>query len=50
MGVDGKTGKRAKFKTKQAIIESFKINNYDSESLLDNIDDRLNTTNILKFY
>ena len=50
MVVDGKTGKRANFKTKQAIIESFKINNYDSESLLDNIDDRLNTTNILKFY
>ena len=50
MVVDAKTGKKANTKTKQAIIESFKINSNKSDSLSDNIDSRLNSTNILKFY
>ncbi len=50
MVVDAKTGEKANSKTKEAIIESFKIINDKSDSLYDNIDSRLNTTNILKFY
>ncbi len=50
MVVDAKTGKKANIKTKQAIIESFKIISNKSDTLSDNIDSRLNTTNILKFY
>ena len=50
MVVDAKTGKKANIKTKQAIIESFKIISNKSDNLSDNIDSRLNTTNILKFY
>ena len=50
MVVDAKTGKKANSKTQLAIIESFKINynNFDKSSK--NIDGRLNSTNILKFY
>ncbi len=50
MVVDAKTGEKANSKTKEAIIESFKIINNKSDSLYDNIDSRLNITNILKFY
>jgi len=50
MVVDAETGKKANSKTQLAIIESFKINynNFDKSSK--NIDGRLNSTNILKFY
>ena len=50
MVVDAKTGKKANPNTKQAIIESFKIINNETDSLSENIDSRLNLTNILKFY
>ncbi len=50
MVVDAKTGKKASSKTKQAIIEAFKITDIKSKSLSKNIDSRLNLTNILKFY
>ena len=50
MVVDVKTGKKANSKTKQTIIEAFKILDIKSESLSENIDSRLNSTNILKFY
>ena len=50
MVVDAKTGKKASSKTKQAIFEAFKITDIKSESLSENIDSRLNLTNILKFY
>ena len=50
MVVDAKTGKKASSKTKQVIFEAFKITDIKSESLSENIDSRLNLTNILKFY
>ena len=50
MVVDSKTGKKANFETKLAIIETFKTNDDKLEILSDNIDSRLNETNILKFY
>ena len=50
MVVDAKTGKKASSKTKQAIFEAFKITDIKSKSLSENIDSRLNLTNILKFY
>ncbi len=50
MVVDAKTGKKANSKTKQAIIESFKKLDNNSNNLLSNFDSGLNTTNILKFY
>ena len=50
MVVDAKTGQKANSQTKLTIIESFKINDTKSDNLSNNIDSRLNTTNILKFY
>ncbi len=50
MVIDAKTGKKANPKTKQAIIESFKIIDDKSVVLSDNIDSRLSSANILKFY
>ncbi len=50
MVVDSKTGKKANFETKLAIIETFKSKDDKLEILSDNIDSRLNETNILKFY
>ena len=50
MVVDAKTGKKANSKTKEAIIESFKKLDNNSNNLLSNFDSGLNTTNILKFY
>jgi len=50
MVVDAKTGKKANLKSKETIIESFKINDGKSDIIYDNFDSRLNTTNILKFY
>ena len=50
MVVDAKTGKKANSKTQLAIIESFKINDKNFDKSSKNIDGRLNSTNILKFY
>ena len=50
MVVDAKTGKKANSKTQLAIIESFKINDNNFDKSSKNIDGRLNSTNILKFY
>ena len=50
MVVDAKTGKKANSKTQLAIIESFKINHKNFDKSSKNIDGRLNSTNILKFY
>ena len=50
MLVDAKTGKKVNSKTKQSIIEAFKIPDIKTERLSENIDSRLNSTNILKFY
>tara|TARA_B100000989_G_scaffold78461_1_gene55843 strand:- start:825 stop:3161 length:2337 start_codon:yes stop_codon:yes gene_type:complete len=50
MVVDSKTGKKANPKTQLAIIESFKINDKNFDNSSKNIDSRLNSTNILKFY
>ncbi len=50
MVVDAKTGKKANPKSKETIIESFKINHGKSDIIYDNFDGRLNTSNILKFY
>ncbi len=50
MVIDAKTGQKANSQTKLTIIESFKINDTKSDNLSNNIDSRLNSTNILKFY
>ena len=50
MVIDAKTGQKATPKTKLTIIESFKTIDNKSNNLLNNIDSRLNSTNILKFY
>ena len=50
MVIDAKTGKKANSKTKEPIIESFKIIDKISNNQLNNFDSRLNSTNILKFY
>ena len=50
MVVDAKTGKKANLKSKNTIIESFKKIDNKSDILLNNIDSRFNTSNILKFY
>ncbi len=50
MVVDSKTGKKADSKTQLAIIESFKVNDKNFDKSSKNIDGRLNSTNILKFY
>jgi len=50
MVVDSITGKKANPKTQLAIIESFKINDKNFDNSSKNIDSRLNSTNILKFY
>ena len=50
MVVDAKTGQKANSQTKLTIIESFKIIDNKSDNLSNDIDSRLNSTNILKFY
>ena len=50
MVIDAKTGKKANSKTKEPIIESFKIIDKISNNQLNNFDSGLNSTNILKFY
>ncbi len=48
--VDSKSGKKVNSQTKEAIIESFKINNNNLNNLNSNFDSGFNSINILKFY
>ena len=50
MVVDANTGKKANLKTKNAIIESFKMTDKNFNVSSNNFDGRLSNTNILKFY
>ncbi len=50
MVVDAKSGKKVNSQTKQAIIESFKVNNSNLNNLNSNLDGGFNSINILKFY
>ena len=51
MVIEYVTGKKASFGSKETIIEVFKKEKIDNDSLLfGNINDRLNNNNILKFY
>ena len=51
MVVESATGKKANFGSKKTIIEVFKKEKIDNDSVLfGNINDRLNNNNILKFY
>ena len=51
MVIESVTGKKANFGSKETIIEVFKKEKIDNDSLLfGNINDRLNNNNILKFY
>ena len=51
MVVESITGKRANFGSKETIIEVFKKEKIDTDTMsFGNINDRLNNNNILKFY
>ena len=51
MVIEYVTGKKANFGSKETIVEVFKKEKIDNDSLLfENINDRLNNNNILKFY
>ena len=51
MVIESQSGKKAKFGSKETIIEAFKKEKIDNGSLsIENINDRLNDNNILKFY
>ena len=51
MVIESKTGKKANFGSKETIIEAFKKEKIDSDTIsFGNINDRLNNNNILKFY
>ncbi len=50
MVVDSNTGQKAKFTSKNTIIEVFKKNNVKEGRILFSNSDRLDTNNILKFY
>ena len=51
MVIESVSGKRADFGSRQTIIEAFKKEKIDNDSVLfPNINDRLNNNNILKFY
>ena len=51
MVIESITGKKASFGSKETIIEVFKKDKIDNDSILfGNINDRLNNNNILKFY
>jgi len=51
MVIESKTGKKANFGSKETIIEAFKKEKIDNDSIsFGNINDRLNNNNILKFY
>ena len=51
MVVESVTGQKANFGSKETIIEAFKKEKIDNDSVsFGNINDRLNNDNILKFY
>ena len=50
MVIDPKTGIKAKFSSKNTIIESYKSKNVHEGKILYSNKNRLNTNNILKFY
>ena len=51
MVIESTTGKKANFGSKETIIEAFKKEKIDNDSIsFGNINDRLNNDNILKFY
>ena len=51
MVIESITGKKASFGSKETIIEAFKKEKVENGSLsIENINDRLNDNNILKFY
>ena len=50
MVVDPSTGQKAKFTSKNTIIEAYKSKNVVNGSILYSNNDRLDTNNILKFY
>ena len=50
MIVDSKTGQKAKFSSKNTIMESFKSKNVMDGKILYSNSNRLDTNNILKFY
>ena len=51
MVIESKTGKKANFGSKETIIEAFKKDKIDNDSIsFGNNNDRLNNNNILKFY
>ena len=50
MVIDPTTGNKAKFSSKNMIIESYKSKNIHDGKILYSNKNRLNTNNILKFY
>ena len=51
MVIESLTGKKANFGSNKTIIEAFKKEKFDNDLLLfNNINNRLNNNNILKFY
>ena len=50
MVVDPNTGQKAKFTSKNTIIEVFKKNNLEEGKVLNSKSDRFRTNNILRFY
>ena len=50
MVVDSKTGQKAKFSSKDTIIEAYKNKNVKNGKVLYSNNNRLDTNNILKFY
>ena len=50
MVIDPKTGNKAKFSSKNTIIESYKSKNISNGKILYSNNNRLDTNNILKFY
>ena len=51
MVIESVTGQKANFGSKETIIEAFKKEKIDNDSIsFGNINDRLNNNNILKFY
>ena len=50
MVIDPETGNKAKFSSKNTIIESYKSKNISNGKILYSNNNRLDTNNILKFY
>jgi len=50
MVIDPNTGNKAKFSSKNTIIESYKSENVSNGKILYSNNDRLDMNNILKFY